>query len=495
MPGFAKEWIDPAGSRGADGWRILSPSSPSIAHSRFIRAIECRSYSGNYLLAPLAMGVALGDHLVEESLRQNPVVVFGVDPREYQHFLGLIGVGLNARGVTTVNLDIATTAAVSQVTNILSADLGMACTASHSHHDHSGVKNLGSDGLRLSEEQEAQLCQLMSDAPMEFEPVSPEEEGQGIALSRDLLDDWYVKGSLIKPCPVSLNGFGVVFDCAHGAAVRFAEQAFKGCDGQAASVFKDSYLSAPLNEPRINYQCGAIWAEDHPETYVSLINYHRAQVAFATDGDGDRVTAIDPQGRVFTGEDFLYIIALWLKSKGKLPDATVVTNHQANLGLEDSLEPLGVRIVRTPNGDRHLEETMWEQGFALGFEEGGNGLFNDGIHRAADGIWTSILLSAIMVKTGCALKELTADFRRRIQLRSSVFLSFLPGQEAVAGQLSELDIIKSVERDGGRFLHWSSSTEAGKYRLLIEEPSNGSLARAQAALAQAEKKLRETALT
>jgi phosphoglucosamine mutase len=219
----------------------------------------------------------------------------------------------------------------------------------------------------------------------------------------------------------------------------------------------------------INHCRGSEYVREHPQELVDAMQQHGASYGFAFDGDGDRLVVVDRKGRVFDGEDLLFILATHLHSKGRFKGNAVVTNDLANRGLEDALRCVGIQTKYTRKGDRNLETAMWGSGYVLGGEPVGNIIINDGHHTAADAVYTAIVLSGMLVQDpDVGLSDRVAQLEKRPQVTISFKLSATPTLEHRAVFQEEIRRRQEALGDGSRILIWDSSTEPGVFRVMIE---------------------------
>jgi phosphoglucosamine mutase len=214
----------------------------------------------------------------------------------------------------------------------------------------------------------------------------------------------------------------------------------------------------PLNvQPdgtNINKACGSL----HPDGLRRAVLKHKADAGFAHDGDADRVIFVDERGEVVGGDQILALCALDLRRDGRLREETVVATVMSNIGLEMAMQEAGIKVVRTPVGDRYVLEEMLAKGYTLGGEQSGHIIFLDH-NTTGDGIVTALQVLAIMRKEGKRLSELAACMTLcpqvlvNVPVRRRSRLEDLPGVQGA---------IRSVEGrlgSAGRVLVRLSGTE------------------------------------
>ncbi|MEM6991127.1 MAG: hypothetical protein AAF721_11535, partial [Myxococcota bacterium] len=204
-------------------------------------------------------------------------------------------------------------------------------------------------------------------------------------------------------------GLKIVVDCAHGAAYRVAPAVLRelGADVIAVGCEPDG-----LN---INAGVGAM----HPEVIGAAVVEHGADIGLALDGDADRLVLCDERGRLLDGDVIMAMCARDLQQRGRLKGGAVVATVMSNLGLERSLEEVGVQLMRTPVGDRYVVEAMRSGGYNLGGEQSGHLVFTD-MATTGDGMVAALQVLTIMRRTGSTVSKLSRVMTRLPQLLRSV---------------------------------------------------------------------------
>jgi phosphoglucosamine mutase len=194
---------------------------------------------------------------------------------------------------------------------------------------------------------------------------------------------------------MELDGLKIVIDCAHGATYRVAPEVFTEL---GADVIP---MGVRPNGKNINNKCGATT----PETMATLVKRHGADLGIAFDGDGDRVMMADHRGEIVDGDHIMGICALDLLDRELLRRKTVVGTVMSNLGLELALKARGIRLLRTPVGDRYVVEAMLKGGYILGGEQSGHLVFLNHT-TTGDGILTALRVLAVMLRQDKPLADL-----------------------------------------------------------------------------------------
>ena len=323
-------------------------------------------------------------HAVGQVLRKTearPVVLIGKDTRISGYMLeSALESGFNSAGVDVVLLGPLPTPGVAYLTRAQRASLGVVISASHNVFEDNGIKFFSAQGTKLSEAWELEV-----EAALKLAPQWAQSAGLGKTRR---LDD--AAGRYIEFCKstfatdLTLKGLKIVVDAAHGAAYQIAPKVFHelGADVIAIGCAPDG-----LN---INHMVGAT----HPEALVAAVKEHKADFGVALDGDADRLQMVDAQGRLYNGDELLYLMADERLGRGEaLPG--VVGTLMTNMAVELALKARGVDLVRAKVGDRYVLEAMEARGWILGGEGSGHLLALDK-HTTGDG-----LISALQVLQAC----------------------------------------------------------------------------------------------
>src|SRR5690606_9481008 len=206
-----------------------------------------------------------------------------------------------------------------------------------------------------------------------------------------------------------LSNLKVVIDCANGAAYRAAPEVLweLGAEVIPVGVAPDGH--------NINLHCGST----HTDTAAEAVVAHGADVGLCLDGDADRVMILDETGRVADGDQIMALLAARWADEGRLRGGALVATVMSNLGLERFLDQRGLRLERTPVGDRYVVERMRAKGLNLGGEQSGHIVMTD-YATTGDGLVAGLQFLAAMAETGQPASELVQSFRPVPQLLKNV---------------------------------------------------------------------------
>lgn len=373
-----------------------------------------------------------------------PRIMVGRDTRASGDMLAsALAAGLLSAGAHVIRGRVLPTPAVAFLVTDLSASAGAVISASHNPAEDNGIKFFGPQGFKLSDQQEAQIEELV------FSEVGrPLGAGLGRLEFVPDANERYVSHTLEALEGRKLEGLKIVLDCANGAAYETSPAAFRraGADVKVINDRPDG-----LN---INAGGGSLI----PETVAGEVLAHRADLGLSHDGDADRVIAVDETGKVVDGDAMLAAMALELKEQGKLAGNLVVSTVMANLGFHRAMKEAGIEVVETPVGDRFVIESMLREGAVLGGEQSGHIIFRDWC-TTGDGLITGLRVAGLMKSSGKKLSEITARFPKFPQVLLNVKVAEkdrLPGCDEVWKAVNEA--IEQLGSDG-RVLVRASGTE------------------------------------
>lgn len=399
------------------------------------------------------IGKSLGEFLLSKVER--PRVLIGEDPRESSRWISeTLAAGLQEAGVESCTPGVLTTPGLAYTTSAEGFTCGVMVSASHNPFQDNGIKVFESTGYKLPDSDELvverNIFSILANGPA----VRP----RCLAMK--------TQRALVAPYVEFLRrraqGIGkpparrVIMDCANGSAAILAREVFSGLGLE---------LTLIANEPdgrNINLGCGSL----HLENLQQAVLRAGAELGVAFDGDADRALFVTGRGRIVNGDGVLLIASRYLKRRRELRGGVVVGTLMTNLGLERALEQEGLRLVRTPVGDKYVLEQMLQLDANLGGEQSGHIIFRD-LATTGDGLLTAVEILRIISETGQELERLVDGLRefpqtiRGLRVREKIPFSELP-------QLTEQ--IRTSERSlgaAGRIVVRYSGTEP-VLRVMVE---------------------------
>ncbi|KAF7774054.1 phosphoglucosamine mutase [Pseudoalteromonas citrea] len=411
-----------------------------------------RGLVGEYPITPefaLKLGWAAGKVLSKSGTKK---VIIGKDTRISGYLLETsLEAGLIAAGIDVVLLGPMPTPAVAYLTQTFRAEAGIVISASHNPYHDNGIKFFSGNGLKLADSVELEIEAMLDD---KMTCVPSEQLGKAHRL--DNADGRYIefcKGQF--PNELSLEGLKIVLDCANGATYHIAPAVMREL---GATVI--CHACEP-NGVNINLNCGAT----HVDSLKRKVLEHDADVGIAYDGDGDRVMMVDHNGRVFDGDDIVYIIASQAFEQGTLGGGVVGT-VMSNMGLENALKAKGIEFARSKVGDRYVMELLSQNGWKVGGESSGHVLSLDLI-STGDGIISSLQVLAAMVSQNKTLQDLGQGFVKYPMKMINVRYSVATDPTTDPKVLAAVNEVETELAGKGRVLLRKSGTEP-VIRVMVE---------------------------
>ncbi|WP_332776233.1 phosphoglucosamine mutase [Polaromonas sp.] len=398
----------------------------------------------------LRLAHAVGRVLKKTEAR--PTVLIGKDTRISGYMLeSALESGFNSAGVDVVLLGPLPTPGVAYLTRAQRASLGVVISASHNAYPDNGIKFFSAQGTKLSDAWERDV-----EAALEEPPVWADSATLGKTRR---LDD--AAGRYIEFCKstfandLTLKGLKIVVDGAHGAAYHIAPKVFHELGAEVIAI------GCAPDGMNINHEVGAT----HPEALIRAVKANHADYGIALDGDADRLQLVDATGRLFNGDEVLFLMVSERLARGEKVPGTVGT-LMTNMAVEVALQRKGVEFVRAKVGDRYVLEELDKRGWLLGGEGSGHLLALDK-HTTGDGLISALQVLQACVRSGKTIAQLLGDVVLFPQTLINVRLK--PGQDwKSSAQLAA--VTKTVEAelgDSGRVLIRASGTEP-LLRVMVE---------------------------
>lgn len=238
-----------------------------------------------------------------------------------------------------------------------SADLGVMITASHNPAYDNGLKIFGSDGLKLSQQQQQQLeGHLASIVPEQWPQVGRATTIDGLASYEKRLEK-----ILLPQC---WSGLHLLIDCAHGAYAPVIEKLL-AISGANLTL----YHAAPTGH-NINENAGAL----NPTLLSEAVERHKPDYVLAFDGDGDRLVLFERDEPVDPHLLLIFLYEIYIAAG--YPGGLVITEI-ANQGFVEYCERQKIPVAITPVGDRFVMHKARQNAWLLGAEPSGHYLLLD----------------------------------------------------------------------------------------------------------------------
>ena len=394
-------------------------------------------------------------HAVGRVLKQTeerPMVLIGKDTRISGYMLeSALESGFNSAGVDVLLLGPLPTPGVAYLTRAQRASLGVVISASHNPYPDNGIKFFSAQGSKLPD-----AWELAVEAAVDEPPIWADSASLGKTRR---LDD--AAGRYIEFCKstfdndLTLKGVKIVVDAAHGAAYHIAPKVFHELGAEVIAI------GCTPDGTNINHEVGAT----HPQALVTAVLQHQADFGIALDGDADRLQVVDGAGRLYNGDELLYLMARERMARDEHVPGVVGT-LMTNMAVEVALQARGVKFVRSKVGDRYVLEELARQRWTLGGEGSGHLLVLDK-HTTGDGLVSALQVLQTCIRQRQPLAEALAELVLFPQVLLNVRLQ--PGQDWTNNALLAEETAQ-VERElgsHGRVLVRASGTEP-LLRVMVE---------------------------
>ena len=383
----------------------------------------------------------------------NPQVLIGKDTRISGYMLeSAMESGFNSAGVDVVLLGPIPTPAVAYLTRAQRAALGVVISASHNPFEDNGIKFFSALGAKLPDAWERAV-----EAALKEEPSWASSADLGKSKRLDDAPGRYIefcKSTFDKS--LSLKGLKIVVDGANGAAYHIAPKVFHELGAEVIAI---GCTPDGLN---INKDVGAT----HPQALVAAVLANQADMGVALDGDADRLQVVDATGRLYNGDELLYVLAQDRINQGQAVSGVVGT-LMTNMAVELAFKRKGVAMVRAKVGDRYVLEQLESHNWLLGGEGSGHLLALDK-HTTGDGLISALQVLQACVRANTTLANMLADVQLFPQTLLNVRLK--PSQQGWQSNIALKEAIVGVEQElgeTGRVLIRASGTEP-LLRVMVE---------------------------
>ena len=383
---------------------------------------------------------------------ERPAVLIGKDTRISGYMLeAALEAGFAAAGVDVCLVGPMPTPAVAYLTRALRLQAGIVISASHNPFYDNGIKFFSAHGTKLDDAIEAGI-EGGIDAPI----VCVQSSELGRARRIDDAAGRYIEFCKSTFAPdLSLRGLKIVVDAAHGAAYQIAPAVFHELGADVVPI------GCSPNGRNINDGVGAT----HPQTLIAAVRAHEADLGIALDGDADRLQMVDASGRLYDGDELLYVLADDRLGRDEVVPGVVGT-LMTNMAIEQALAARGVRLVRAKVGDRYVLEELHRHHWLLGGEGSGHLIILDR-QTTGDGIVSALQVLQAFLRQQRTLADVLRGVERFPQVLRNVRLA--PGADwraSAALQQAQREAEAALGANG-RVLIRASGTEP-VLRVMVE---------------------------
>ncbi len=386
-------------------------------------------------------------------------IVIGKDTRLSGYMIeSALTAGICSMGVNVFLVGPMPTPGIAFLTHSMRADAGLVISASHNPYQDNGIKIFSRTGFKLPDGAEDEIEDLITSGHIRDIRPTANDVGKATRID-DARGRYIVFCKDTFPDDLSLDGLKIVLDCANGATYKIAPIIFSELGADVVPIHTEP------NGLNINDRCGSQFTQDLRARVLA----EKADLGLAFDGDGDRLIAVDEQGRELTGDHILAICAKVYKDRGWLQNNLVIGTVMTNYGFHVAMRQLGIEVGIAPVGDRYVLEMMQQRGAVLGGEASGHMIFLNR-HTTGDGMISALQLLAAMCNVQQPLSALARILTPapqqiiNLEVRQKPPLAELPAlQQALRAAEAELG-------DRGRVLIRYSGTQA-LCRVMVEGPT------------------------
>ncbi|MBT8548620.1 phosphoglucosamine mutase [Polynucleobacter paneuropaeus] len=399
------------------------------------------------------LGYAAGIVLTSQAkVGERCKVLIGKDTRVSGYLLeSALEAGFVAAGVDVILCGPMPTPGVAYLTKALRLSAGVVISASHNLYQDNGVKFFSAQGDKLSDDFEFAI-----EAELNKPLGCVHSEHLGKVSRLDAATGRYIEFCKSTfPDNINLRGMKVVVDCANGAAYQIAPNVFRELGAEVIAI------GVEPNGRNINDHCGAT----APAALIAKVKEVAADIGIALDGDADRLQMVDKTGRLFNGDELLYVLANDRLQRG-IPLRGVVGTLMTNMAVEKAIKELGVQFERAAVGDRYVLELLKKKSWILGGEGSGHLLCLDQ-HTTGDGTIAALQVLAAMSQQKKSLAQLLDSVKIYPQVLLNIKIQSTYDWKADEKLKAQISKVEADLQNTGRVLIRPSGTEP-LLRVMVE---------------------------
>jgi phosphoglucosamine mutase len=411
-----------------------------------------RGRAGHFLTAELALTLARS--AVARAGETQPQVLIVRDTRESGEMLeSAIAAGVTASGGDALLAGVLPTPAAPLLLRRHGLHLAAVISASHNPYEDNGIKLFAADGFKLDDDTEHAIEAAMG------EPPDPPARIGRVRRLHGALED-YLRELHTRFAQLDLHGLRVLLDCANGATFKAAPEIFRrlGAEVETMAIEPDGR--------NINDRCGST----HLDAVAERMGAGEHDLAFAFDGDGDRVLAVDRAGQVVDGDELVALAAVHLHRQDRLPGRGVAVTVMTNYGFQTAMAAAGIEVATTAVGDRYVLDELRRRGWALGGEQSGH-IIDLAFGPCGDGIASALLTLEALEGRDLRDRAVMEKLPQRLDNINA------PDRGALSETMAAGAVIDAIEREQaqlsgrGRVLVRASGTEP-LIRVMVEAPTS-----------------------
>ena len=307
-------------------------------------------------------------------------------------------------GINVENCGLATTPTMQVMTEKEHYDGGIVITASHNPSEYNGLKFLQSDGTFLSPEQCEELFKAVDQNVSIVQPDS-----LGVVSDYSTANEEHIEKVLAAMCidtdNIRKNKFKVVIDCVNGAGSFILPMLCEklGCEVITINCNGNGDFTR-IPEPL---------AENLNELEQKVLNVG-ADVGFATDPDGDRLSIVSNKGNAI-GEEYTLVLAV--KNYLNYQKSIVATNLSTSMMLES----IANETIRTKIGEAHVVQKMNELNIPIG-GEGNGGVILKEVHLGRDSLVAISMILSLLSSSGKSISDEISNIPQYLMIKDKILI-------------------------------------------------------------------------
>ncbi len=359
-------------------------------------------------------------------------------------------------GINVENCGLATTPTMQVMTEKEHFDGGIVITASHNPSEYNGLKFLQTDGTFLSPEQCEELFKAVDknisiDLPNSLGVVSD------YSTANEEHIDKVLAAKCIDTDNIRKNNFKVVIDAVNGAGSFILPMLCErlNCEVITMNCSGDGYFSR-IPEP----------LAENLDALEQKVLQVGADIGFATDPDGDRLSIVSNKGKAI-GEEYTLVLAV--KNYLNFQESMVVTNLSTSMMLDNITK----KTIRTKIGEAHVVQKMNELNISIG-GEGNGGVILKEVHLGRDSLVAVSMILSLLSNSGKSISDEIGSIPKYLMVKDKILLNSKIDFDSLESifdcdEINRIDGIKFSWSD--KWIHIRKSNTEPIIRIFAEAPT------------------------
>ena len=359
-------------------------------------------------------------------------------------------------GINIENCGLATTPTMQVMAEKENFDGGIVITASHNPSEYNGLKFLQKDGTFLSPEQCEELFKAV-DRNVSIEPP----DSLGVVSDYSTANEEHIDKVLAAKCidtdNIRKNSFKVVIDAVNGAGSFILPMLCErlNCEVITMNCSGDGYFSR-IPEP----------LAENLDALEQKVLEVGADIGFATDPDGDRLSIVSNKGKAI-GEEYTLVLAV--KNYLNFQESMVVTNLSTSMMLDNITN----KTIRTRIGEAHVVQKMNELNISIG-GEGNGGVILKEVHLGRDSLVAVSMILSLLSNSGKSISDEIGSIPKYLMVKDKILLNSKIDFDSLESifdcdEINRLDGIKFSWSD--KWIHIRKSNTEPIIRIFAEAPT------------------------